>query len=311
MTPKVSIAIPAYKATFLSQAIDSVLAQTFSDWELIIVNDKSPEPISEIIERYTDSRIRYYVNEINIGHEDPTTNWNRCLGYARGDFFALLCDDDSYEPKFIQTMLELSIKYPDCSVFRSRAQVVDSKNEIITYYPSSPEWEPCEEYIWHSLKGLRAQSISEFFYRTDWIRSKKGFDSFPKAWCSDRFSIFRFSEECGIASSRDILVSFRLSGINISTRRRFVREKIIAHKIFTRKLNEFLESTSFELRDTLIDLCRSYDRVILYGYLADASFNDFMYLHIHRNSSKYRIPNLCFAKAIELKFARFIKRIIK
>jgi len=311
MPPKVSIAIPAYKSAFLKQAIDSVLGQKFADWELIIVNDASPEPVWEIVEEYADPRIRYYANEVNIGADAPAMNWNKCLGYARGEFFALLCDDDSYEPKFIQTMLELSIKYPDCSVFRSRAQVVDSKNEIITYYPSSPEWEPCEEYIWHILKGLRAQTISEFFYRTDWIRSKKGFDSFPKAWCSDLFSIFRFSEECGIATSRDILVSFRDSGINISTRRRFVREKIIAHKIFTRKLNEFLESTSFELRDTLIDLRRSNERVKLSGYLADASFNDFMYLHIHRNSSKYRIPNLCFAKAIELKFARFIKRIIK
>jgi len=311
MHPKVSIAIPVYKSAFLKQAIDSVLGQTFADWELIIVNDASPEPVSEIVEEYTDPRIRYYANEINIGADAPAENWNKCLGYARGEFFALLCDDDSYDPKFVQTMLELSVKYPDCSVFRSRVRVVNSKNEIITYYPSSPEWEPCEEYIWHILKGLRAQTISEFFYRTDWIRSKKGFDSFPKAWCSDLFSIFRFSEECGIATSRDVLVSFRDSGTNISTRRKFVREKIIAHKIFTSKLNEFLESTSFELKDTLIDLRRSNERVKLSGYLADASFRDFMHLYIHRNSNRYRIPNLCFAKAMELKFARFIKRIIK
>lgn len=63
----VSIGIPAYKATYLKEAIDSVLNQTYTKFELIIVNDKSPENIEEIISTYNDKRIRYYKNEDNLG----------------------------------------------------------------------------------------------------------------------------------------------------------------------------------------------------------------------------------------------------
>ena len=58
----VSIGIPAYKATYLKEAIDSVLNQTYTKFELIIVNDKSPENIEEIISTYNDKRIRYSSN---------------------------------------------------------------------------------------------------------------------------------------------------------------------------------------------------------------------------------------------------------
>lgn len=57
---KFSITIPAYKAKFLKECIDSILSQTYNDFELIIVNDASPEYLDSIINGYSDSRIRYY-----------------------------------------------------------------------------------------------------------------------------------------------------------------------------------------------------------------------------------------------------------
>ena len=139
----VSIAIPAYKVKFLSEAINSILRQTFKDFELIIVNDKSPEDITSIVSAFNDDRIRYYINEENIGRKDPVQNWNKCLSYARGKYFSLLCDDDLYEPTFLEDMLRLKSKYPDVKVFRSRVKVIDSEDNVISYYPSSPEYESC------------------------------------------------------------------------------------------------------------------------------------------------------------------------
>lgn len=297
MTPKVSIAIPAYKATFLSQAIDSVLAQTFSDWELIIVNDKSPEPISEIIERYTDSRIRYYVNEINIGHEDPTINWNKCLNYAKGKFFTLLCDDDFYEPRYMEELLRLTDKYPDVAVFRSRVKVVDENNRILDYFPSSPEWESCEEYIWHVLKGFRRQSISEFLYRTDFIKGKKGFDHFPKAWCADKFSIFRFAWEKGIVTSKNVSLSFRQSGMNISTDEKYICEKVRAQKLFTVKIRNLLKNSHHDLKHMIIELRNSDEALKIACYLQVAPLMDFMYLLIHRNTELSNFPTQYLVKS--------------
>ena len=70
-TPLVSFVLPAYKASWISEAIDSILAQTYHNIELIIVNDQSPEPIREIVAQYDDPRIRYYENEENIGGQEP------------------------------------------------------------------------------------------------------------------------------------------------------------------------------------------------------------------------------------------------
>ena len=63
---KYTIAIPAYKSEFLKDCIQSILVQTFEDFELIIVNDASPENIDEVVHSFSDHRIRYYKNEENF-----------------------------------------------------------------------------------------------------------------------------------------------------------------------------------------------------------------------------------------------------
>lgn len=94
--PLVSIAIPTYKgAAYLPAAIESVLGQSFRDFELLIVDDHSPDETAAIVEGYTDPRIRYLRNETNLG---PEGNWNRCLAEAKGLYFKLLPHDDLLLP---------------------------------------------------------------------------------------------------------------------------------------------------------------------------------------------------------------------
>ena len=82
---KFSVTIPAYKVKYLKEAIDSVLAQTFHDFELIIVNDASPYDIDSVLSQYNDPRIIYKKNESNCGAKNVVDNWNICLSYATGD----------------------------------------------------------------------------------------------------------------------------------------------------------------------------------------------------------------------------------
>ena len=84
---KFSITIPAYKARFLDEAIKSVIAQTYQDWQLVIVDDCSPEDLKGIVEPYlADSRVKYYRNEKNCGAVDVVDNWNICLSHCTGDY---------------------------------------------------------------------------------------------------------------------------------------------------------------------------------------------------------------------------------
>lgn len=90
--PLVSVAIPTYRgASYIGAAIESVLSQSFSDFELLIVDDNSPDDTHAIVERFHDPRLVYLRNDRNLG---PQGNWNRCLEAARGIYFKLLPHDD-------------------------------------------------------------------------------------------------------------------------------------------------------------------------------------------------------------------------
>ena len=94
MTPRVSIISPVYNAEkYIEACLDSALAQTFENWEMIIVDDGSTDRTREIIERYTDPRIRY----IGLPHRGMSAlaeSYNTALAQARGDLIAILEGDD-------------------------------------------------------------------------------------------------------------------------------------------------------------------------------------------------------------------------
>ncbi len=98
MTPTVSVCVPVFNAeAFLAEAIESVLAQDFIDWELVIVDDGSTDHSLEIAERYAadDERITVHRNETNQG---AAATWNRAVALSSGPYVKLLCNDDVIKP---------------------------------------------------------------------------------------------------------------------------------------------------------------------------------------------------------------------
>lgn len=91
-SPLVSVFIPTYRGeATIGAAIESVLTQTLSDFELVVIDDGSPDSTQAIVAQYHDPRLRYVRNECNLG---PQGNWNCCLAEARGKYFKLLPHDD-------------------------------------------------------------------------------------------------------------------------------------------------------------------------------------------------------------------------
>lgn len=307
----ISIAIPTYKSRFLREAISSVLNQTYKNLELIIVNDQSPEDIDSVVNSFNDSRIKYYINEKNIGGKDPVANWNICLSLAKGQYFSLLCDDDIYEPTFLEEMLQLAEKYKSCNVFRARVKIIGPDSKTIDYYPTSPEWETCLDYIWHKVSAYRMQTISEFMFRKNYIVDKfGGYTPTPKAWCADEVSIFRFSEYGGIASSPKVLVGFRKSGINISTHdNKYVRQKIEAHNVCTHWIEKILRGISADdnFKKLILKKREDLSKGLKTQQLSLATLKDFIYLYRHKTDVCYSIPKTCFMKAAEQKVISVLK----
>ena len=94
--PAVSIIIPAYKhASFIVETIDSVLCQSFRDFEIIVVNDGSPDDTEDVLQSYIEQRRIRYIRQENQG---VATARNRGLASATGEFIAFLDDDDTWPP---------------------------------------------------------------------------------------------------------------------------------------------------------------------------------------------------------------------
>jgi len=105
-TPLVSICVPAFNgARFLRECLDSALAQTCADLELLVVDDGSGDDTAALARDYArrDRRVRVHENERNLG---LVANWNRCVELARGTWIKPLFQDDYLEPECLARMLE-------------------------------------------------------------------------------------------------------------------------------------------------------------------------------------------------------------
>jgi len=98
--PTVSVCIPTYRgANFLAETIRSVLGQTLTDLELLVLDDASPDDTAGVVAQLADPRLSYIRNESNIGAQ---ANWNRCLSVARGRYIKILPHDDLLHPKCLE-----------------------------------------------------------------------------------------------------------------------------------------------------------------------------------------------------------------
>jgi len=112
--PLVSICVPLYNAKeFISATIDSVIRQTYTNWEMIIVDDHSVDGSWDIVSAYRDLRIRCIRNEKQLG---GGANWNRVLSEARGEYVKLLCHDDLLGPDCLNRQVEAFRLDSNCSV---------------------------------------------------------------------------------------------------------------------------------------------------------------------------------------------------
>ena len=214
--PFFSFILPAYKATYLHESIASILGQTFTDFELVIVNDKSPEDLTQIVQSFDDKRIRYYINEKNIGKSNLVAQWNYCLSLAYGEYIILATDDDTYEPSFLETFVPLIKSYPYVGVFRSAIISINKYGDILYLENGLRPFMSQTELLYRYMSNTVGGGIPQHIFKKDLLISKGGFISFPCAWGSDDATIISMAEN-GMISSPNYLVRFRWSDINIST----------------------------------------------------------------------------------------------
>ncbi len=240
---RVSFVLPAYKATYLKEAITSILSQTFTDFELIIVNDASPENISEIVSSFDDGRIKYFENATNIGKTNLVLQWNNCLVKASGEWVVLASDDDTYAPTYLEKMLDMVKKYPCCDLFHCRVMKIDKDGKCIGINVPSAEYETNLDFISQRLCHNRLQTIQEFMFRKEAMLNAGGLVNFPLAFFTDDATWTKLSIN-GVACCFEPLFKFRFSGINISSNKETSDRmllKLEACFLYTEWMREFLK----------------------------------------------------------------------
>lgn len=201
--PQVSILTPAYKAEpYIGQAIESVLAQTMPDWELIIVEDCSPDNTAQVVERYLDDpRIKLLRNEQNLGEG---ASRNRALEVAQGEWITLLDADDWYAPNRLerlltvaqemrqQVVIDLFMKY-----FQETQQMELNPPSYIHPIPKVPTYYDVYQYVMGHFAGqplmhhdlIRTEGLRyipgmvrglDYIFQTQVIYRAKGFILLPE-----------------------------------------------------------------------------------------------------------------------------------
>lgn len=234
-----SVTIPAYKKAFLKEAIDSILSQSFHDYEIVIVDDCSPEDIGSIIDQYAhDDRIHYYRNETNYGAFDVVDNWNRCLSLCKGDYVICMGDDDRLLPNCLSDYAKLIARYPEIEVLHTQTEIIDSNGDVLEILPPRPERESALSLLYFRWKN-RLQFIGDFCFKTSSLRSRGGFYKFPLAWYSDDYTAFLAATSHGIANVGPTGFQYRTHDTTI-TSSGYERTKIeatrIAHDLFFQSL---------------------------------------------------------------------------
>ena len=248
---KFSVTIPAYKSQFLKEAIESVVAQTYQDWELIIVDDCSPENLHSIAEPFLqDKRIHYYRNEKNCGAINVVYNWNICLNHCIGDYVICMGDDDRLLPRCLEEYRNLIDRHPDLNVYHTRTEIINEKRIVIDTQEERPEWESVLSLIWNRWNHRNKQYIGDFCYATNYLKQAGGYHKLPLAWGTDDITAVKAAKEKGIANAQSFGFQYRENAQTITSSSKLSRIKldvsITQYKWFGKLLEELSETNLSE-----------------------------------------------------------------
>jgi glycosyltransferase involved in cell wall biosynthesis len=127
--PTVSVIIPSYNhEKFIQECIQSVLAQTFQDFEIIITDDASTDNTVEIIRSFDDTRIKVFTSKKNQG---ASVTANNCISHSSGKYIAMLSSDDTWYPEKLETQVAYLEQHSEIAAVFGKADWVDESGQII------------------------------------------------------------------------------------------------------------------------------------------------------------------------------------
>lgn len=288
--PKVSVILPVYDGEkYLAEAIDSVLAQTFSDWELIIVNDGSTDGSGEIIDRYVkgDPRIRAFYQE-NSGQSSAR---NFGAQESTADYVAFIDQDDRFWPTKLQKTISFFERRPDYGMVYSDFDLIDRKGRVFTastLTSGRPPLPPGTHPKYSLLEFLRGDAFilpGASVIRRELFRSIGGFDPRLSGYEDDDLFL-RIFQRARMHFLKEALLQWRVYGSSYSYSARMDASRVI---FFQKLVDTFREVERENLYEDIVAnfimprICDTYVSAII----AARKIGDRVRLvRLHRNFSQ-------------------------
>ena len=214
--PKVTVLMPVYNAAeYIKEAINSILNQTFDDFEFLIFNDGSTDNSADIVKSYNDERIKFYDYDQNQGH---VYHLNHGIEIARGEYIARMDADDISLPRRFEKQVEFMDTNPNVGVCGTWFKIMDSQNEIRHPIDNTNIRLALLDYcaIGHPTVMLRKTLLKE-----SGIRYETALCPAEDYW----FWVF-LSSFCELANLPEVFLEYRIHQNQISNYRRQEQEKI-------------------------------------------------------------------------------------
>lgn len=238
--PKVTVLMSVYnRERFVREAIDSILAQTFQDFEFIIINDGSTDKTKEMILSYEDSRIQLVDNSSNIGIPKSS---NKGLNLAQGEFVARLDSDDISEPQRLARQVAFLEAHPKTVLVGSWYKEIDEEGNLLQECTLPCD---CTEIRWGLLFYTPFLNSSVMF-RRNVVVQKVGLYNQEFIYAQDHELWVRIASYFPVANIDEYLVKYRVHPSSITL---------------------FHETRQYDL---LFQSCRSYMSILL----ADNDWNN-------------------------------------
>lgn len=181
--PKVSVCIPTYNSAHsLGCAIQSVLNQSFEDFELVISDNASMDNTEALVNSYHDKRIKYICNNENIG---MYPNFNKCIEASNGQYIKFLCSDDWFQPNLLEAFIAVINDEPKVGLVVCTQKWVNAKGEFIRYakrFPQNKIMKGEEAFRDFLLRGNGGASPSSVMVKRE---------------CFEQVGIFKNINQCG------------------------------------------------------------------------------------------------------------------
>lgn len=222
-SPQISIIIATYnREAFIAEAIESILNQTYKDWEMIIIDDASEDKTEEIVKKYinNDSRIKYFKNEKNLG---IAKSRNRGLNLAEGIYIAPLDSDDIWIDKDkLKKQIEFLDANPDYALLGGGIMHIDKNSNYIkkVLFPVY------DSLIRNIILQYNPFAQSTLLFRKNIALELGGYSTEYKI-CDDYDLWLKFGIKYKFTNIPQVLSGYRIHGNNITYKKRLTTAKEI------------------------------------------------------------------------------------